>query len=270
MALINAVLSWLMKKRFHQIELFMKYPHEVQDEWFKKLINNGRNTEWGKKYDYKSISSPDTFRNRVPINDYDALKPYINRLRNGEQNLLWNSEIKLFAKSSGTTSEKSKFIPVSQEALEECHFKGGKDMLSIYCYNYPDTLIFDGRGLAMGGSSNITEINNENYYDGDLSALIVENLPYWAEFIRVPKKKVALMDKWELKIEEMARTTMNHNVTNILGVPSWTLLLLRRILEITGKKDVMEVWPNLEVFFHGGVNFKPYISQFKEIIPSSI
>ncbi len=269
MALINAVLSWLMKKRFHQIELFMKYPHEVQEEWFKKLISNGKNTEWGKQYDYKSIHSPEIFRERVPINDYNALKPYINRLRKGEQNILWNSEIKLFAKSSGTTSDKSKYIPVSQEALEECHFKGGKDMLSIYCYNYPDTLIFDGRGLAMGGSSNITEINNENYYDGDLSALIVDNLPYWAEFIRVPKKSVALMDKWEEKIEEMARTTMHHNVTNILGVPSWTLLLLRRILEITGKNDMMEVWPNLEVFFHGGVNFKPYVSQFKEIISST-
>ncbi|MCB0805884.1 MAG: GH3 auxin-responsive promoter family protein [Bacteroidales bacterium] len=267
MALINSVLSWLMKKRFHQIELFMKYPHEVQLEWFNKLINNAANTEWGKKFDYSSIQSRETFRERVPVNDYESLKPYIDRLRKGEQNILWNTEIKLFAKSSGTTSERSKFIPVSQEALEECHFKGGKDMLSMYCNNYPDTLIFDGRGLAMGGSHNITEINNENYYDGDLSALIVQNLPYWAEFIRVPKKSVALMDKWEEKIEVMATSTINHDVTNILGVPSWTLLLLRRILELTGKKNIMEVWPNLEVFFHGGVNFSPYRSQFDEIIP---
>ncbi|MFU8843084.1 MAG: GH3 auxin-responsive promoter family protein [Bacteroidales bacterium] len=267
MALINSVLSWLMKKRFHQIELFMKYPHEVQGEWFKKLISSGRNTEWGIQYDYKSIDSPEKFRSRVPITDYEKLKPYVDRLRRGEQNILWNTEIKLFAKSSGTTSEKSKFIPVSQEALEDCHFKGGKDMLSIYCNNHPDTYIFDGRGLAMGGSHRITEINNENYYDGDLSALIVQNLPYWAEFIRVPKRSVALMDKWEEKIEEMARDTMQHNVTNILGVPSWTLLLLRRILEISGKKNILEVWPNLEVFFHGGVKFEPYISQFQEIIP---
>jgi len=266
MALINSVLSWLMKKRFHQIELFMKYPHEVQMEWFRKLISNAENTEWGRKYDYASITNPDIFRERVPINDYKNLKPYIDRLRNGEQNILWNSEIKLFAKSSGTTADKSKYIPVSQEALEECHFKGGKDMLSMYCNNYPETLIFDGRGLAMGGSHNITEINNENYYDGDLSALIVQNLPYWAEFIRVPKKSVALMDKWEEKIEVMAESTINHDVTNILGVPSWTLLLLRRILEITGKSNIMEVWPNLEVFFHGGVNFAPYRSQFDEII----
>jgi hypothetical protein len=257
-----------MKKRFHQIELFMKYPHEVQEEWFKKLISNARDTEWGNKYDYKSIKSVRDFKNRVPVNDYDALKPYITRLRKGEQNILWNTEIKLFAKSSGTTSDKSKYIPVSQEALEECHFKGGKDMLSIYCNNFPDTLIFDGRGLAMGGSHRITEINNENYYDGDLSALIVQNLPYWAEFIRVPKRSVALMDEWESKIEKMASSTINHNVTNILGVPSWTLLLLRRILEITGKDNLLEVWPNLEVFFHGGVSFTPYVKQFEELIPS--
>jgi hypothetical protein len=269
MALINSVLSWLMKKRFHQIELFMKYPHEVQEEWFKKLITNASETEWGKMYDYKSINSVNEYKERVPTNDYEALKPYINRLRNGEQNILWNSEIKLFAKSSGTTSDRSKYIPVSQEAIEECHYKGGKDMLSIYCNNYPDTLLFDGKGLSMGGSHRITEINNEIYYDGDLSALIVQNLPTWAEFIRVPKRSVALMDEWESKIEKMAQSTINHDVTNILGVPSWTLLLMRHILDITGKNNILEVWPNMEVFFHGGVNFEPYVNQFRELFPSN-
>jgi len=268
MALINSVLLWLMKKRFHQIGLFMKYPHEVQEELFKKLINAAKDTEWGKKYDYKSIRSKEEFKTRVHVNDYESFKPYINRLRKGEQNILWNTEIKLFAKSSGTTSDKSKFIPVSQEALEECHYKGGKDMLSIYCNNNPDTHIFDGKGLAMGGSHRITEINNEIYYDGDLSALIVQNLPSWAEFIRVPKRSVALMDEWESKIEKMATSTIQHNVTNILGVPSWTLLLIRRILEITGTSNLMQVWPNLEVFFHGGVNFEPYRKQYENLIPS--
>jgi hypothetical protein len=268
MALINSVLSWLMKKRFHQIELFMKYPHEVQDEWFRKLIENGKDTEWGRMYDFKSIHHVDEYKNRVPVRDYETFKPFINRLRKGEQNILWNSEIKLFAKSSGTTADKSKYIPVSQEALEECHYKGGKDMLSIYCNNHPETFLFDGKGLSMGGSHRITEINNEIYYDGDLSALIVQNLPTWAEFIRVPKRSVALMDEWESKIEKMARSTINHNVTNILGVPSWTMLLIRRILEITGRKNLLEVWPNLEVFFHGGVNFEPYRQQYNELIPS--
>jgi len=268
MALINSVLYWLMKKRFHQIELFMKYPHEVQAEWFKKLISAGRDTEWGMKYGYASIDTREQYRERVPVNDYDGMKPYINRLRKGERGILWNSDIKWFAKSSGTT-DRSKYIPVSQEALEECHYKGGKDMLSIYCNNHPETVIFSGRGLAMGGSHRITEIDNEIYYDGDLSAIIMQNLPYWAEFIRVPRLKVALMDEWESKIEKMALSTVNHNVTNISGVPSWTLLLLKRILDITGKQNMTEVWPNLEVFFHGGVSFTPYRKQFESLIPTA-
>lgn len=270
MALINSVLSWLMKKRHHQIELFMKYPHEVQEELLKKLLFNGKDTEWGKRYGFNSILNRKDFVNRIPINRYEDIKADIDRVRTGEQNIFWNSEIKLFAKSSGTTSEKSKFIPVSLEALEECHYKGGKDMVSIYCHNYPDTQIFSGRGLTIGGSHQITEINNENYYSGDLSALIVENLPYWAEFIRVPKRSVALMGEWEEKINQMALTTIDHNVTNILGVPSWTLLLLHRILEITEKNNIKEVWPNLESFFHGGVSFGPYRQQFQELIPDNM
>jgi len=269
MALINSVVSWLMKKRYHQIELFMKYPHEVQSEWFKKLIITARDTEWGRKYDYKSINTYEDFRNRIPINDYDSIKDDIDLVMKGKQNILWPTDIRLFAKSSGTTSEKSKFIPVSTESLEECHYKGGKDMLGIYCHNFPETLMFDGRGLAMGGSHTIREVNNEEFYVGDLSALIIQKLPNWAEFIRVPKRKLALMDEWEEKIEKMAHATMPHNVTSLSGVPSWTLLLLNRILEISGKDNIVEVWPNLEVFFHGGVNFGPYRTQFESLIPSS-
>ncbi len=268
MALINSVLNWVIKKRIHQIELFMKYPHEVQSEWFKKLIITAKDTEWGRKYDYRSIQSVEQYKERVPLNNYESLKPYIEKLRLGEQNLLWPSDILWFAKSSGTTSDKSKFIPVSTEALEECHFKGGKDMLSLYVNNFPNTALFDGRGLAMGGSHTINEINNASYY-GDLSAIIIENLPFWAEFIRVPKKSVALMSEWEAKIEKLAEDTIPHNVTNLSGVPSWMLLLLKRILEKTGKMNILEVWPNLEVYFHGGVNFTPYIEQFKKLIPSS-
>ncbi|MEA3476728.1 MAG: GH3 auxin-responsive promoter family protein [Bacteroidota bacterium] len=268
MELINSVISWLMKKRMHQIELFMKYPMEVQSEWFKKLIIAGKNTEWGKKYDYASINSIETFKERVPLNDYDSLKPYIERLRKGEQGLLWPSDIKLFAKSSGTTNDKSKFIPVSNESLEECHYKGGKDMLSIYCNNFPETSMFTGRGLAMGGSHRISEINNDLYYDGDLSAIIIQNLPLWAEFIRVPKRKLALLDEWETKIDKMAHATINRNVASLSGVPSWTLLLLKKVLEITKSENILEVWPKLEVFFHGGVNFSPYEEQFKKLIPS--
>ncbi len=269
MAFINSVLSWIVKQRVHQIELFMKYPHEVQFDWFTRLISAAKNTEWGRKYDYKSITYMDDYKNRVPLNDYESMKPIIERLRKGEQNLLWPTEIKWFAKSSGTTSDKSKFIPVSMESLEECHFKGGKDLLSIYCTNHPDTLLFDGKGLAMGGSHQVIEINNESYYyDGDLSAIIIQNLPLWVEFRRTPNLSIALMDEWESKIEKMARATMHHNVTSASGVPSWTLLLFRRVLEITGKSNLLDVWPQFELFIHGGVNFTPYKEQFLSILPS--
>jgi len=268
MALINSVISWLMKKRIHQIELFMKYPHEVQTEWLRRLLYTARNTEWGRKYHFKSISTPAQFMNRVPVNDYEALKGSIDRLRKGEQNILWPSEIKWFAKSSGTTCDKSKFIPVSQEALEECHFKGGKDMLSIYCNNHAETKLFDGKSIAMGGSHQIKEVNNELYYQGDLSAILIQNLPGWAEFMRTPNLTIALMDEWESKIEMMAADTIQQDVTNISGVPSWTLLLFKRVLEMTGKKNILEVWPNFELFIHGGVNFSPYREQFRQILPS--
>jgi hypothetical protein len=258
-----------MKQRVHQIELFMKYPNEVQMDWFTNLIAQAKNTEWGRTYDYKSIVSPEEYKTRVPLNDYNSIKPYIERLRHGEQNLLWPTEIKWFAKSSGTTSDKSKFIPVSEEALEECHFKGGKDLLSIYCNNHPDTLLFDGRGIAMGGSHHVTEVNNESYYyEGDLSAIIIQNLPMWVEFRRTPNLSIALMDEWESKIEMMAKATIQHNVTSASGVPSWTLLLFKRVLEITGKTNLIDVWPNFELFIHGGVNFTPYREQFREILPS--
>ena len=268
MALINAVVSWLMKKRIHQIELFMKYPHEVQSEWLRKLLATARNTEWGKRYDFKSIVTPDQFKQRLPLFDYESLKGSIDRLRKGEQNILWPSEIKWFAKSSGTTSDKSKFIPVSQEALEECHFKGGKDLLSIYCNNHSETKLFDGKAIAMGGSHQIMEVNNESYYQGDLSAILIQNLPGWVEFMRTPNLSIALMDEWESKIEKMAMATIQHDVTNISGVPSWTLLLFKRVLELTCKSNILEVWPNFELFIHGGVNFSPYREQFKLILPS--
>ncbi|MEI6749320.1 MAG: GH3 auxin-responsive promoter family protein [Bacteroidales bacterium] len=264
MPIFNSVISWFIKKRIHQIELFMKYPHDMQGEWFRKLITAGRDTEWGRKYEYKSIRNYEQFRERVPLNDYDDLKPYINRLRKGEQNILWPSDIKWFAKSSGTTSDKSKFIPVSEEALEECHFKGGKDLLSIYCNNNPDTRIFNGKVLGLGGSLTIDDENAETYH-GDVSAIIMDNLPYWVELIRTPDISVALMNEWESKIERIAFITKDEDVTNISGVPSWTLLLLKRILEITGKKNIAEVWPNLELYIHGGVNFSPYQEQFRKI-----
>lgn len=268
MDLINSVLNWLIKKRIHQIELFRKYPHEVQAEWFKKLIVTAKDTEWGRKYDYKSIRDIAAFDERVPVSRYEDLKPVIDRLRSGEQNLLWPEEVKWFAKSSGTTAGKSKFIPVTETAIEECHYKAGKDMLSIYFDLYPESGFFEGKSLVMGGSGIIQEVSNTSYYEGDLSAILMQNLPYWAQFKRTPSLSIALMDEWENKLELMAESTLDHDVTSISGVPSWMLVLLKKILKKANKTDLMEVWPNLEVFFHGGVNFTPYRKQYEQIISS--
>lgn len=268
MGLLNSILTWVMKKRIHQIELFMKYPHEVQDEIFRKLIQTARYTEFGAKYDFSSITSYNQFRDRVPVHSYEQIFPYIERLMRGEQNILWPSEVKWFSKSSGTTNARSKFIPVSEEALEDCHFKGGKDLLSIYVNNYPNTKIFDGKGLGVGGSHQVNEHDpTATSYYGDVSAVIMQNLPIWAEFIRTPKLETALMSNWEEKIDKLARETSQENVTNIAGVPTWTILLINQVVALEGKKNILDVWPNLEVFFHGAVSFKPYRKLFKELIP---
>jgi hypothetical protein len=256
-----------MKKRIHDIDLFRKYPHEVQNELFQNLISTAKGTEWGKKYGYADGISVQEFQERVPVTTYEELYPYIERVMMGEQNLLWPSKIEWFAKSSGTTNARSKFIPVSPESLEDCHYKGGKDMLSIYVNLYPETKLFTGKGLSIGGSHRPSELNAK-VSCGDVSAVIMQNLPIWAEAMRTPPLKVALMDKWEEKIEKMVELTVQENVTSMSGVPTWTYVLLKRILEVTGKNNILEVWPNLELFTHGAVAFGPYRQLFKEIIPS--
>jgi hypothetical protein len=267
MPIINSIVSWINTKRLYEIDLFRKYPIDVQFETFTKLIKKAKDTEWGKKYDYASIQTLEQFKNRVPVQNYEDIKPFVERLREGEQNILWSSEIKWFAKSSGTTADKSKFIPVSKESLEDCHFRGGKDIIAIFTQNHPETQILTGKGLALGGAHQINKYSNESFY-GDLSAIIIQNLPFWAEFIRTPNLSIALMSEWEEKLEKMAEATIKENVTNITGVPSWTLVLLKLILEKTGKSNILEVWPNLDSFFHGGVSFIPYREQFKKLIPS--
>lgn len=258
-----------MKKRIHDIDLFLKYPFEVQSELFTNLIRNARKTEFGREFGFADIRSLRSYKEQVPIQTYEDIYPYIEKLLNGQQNILWPSEIKWFAKSSGTTNAKSKFIPVSQEALTDCHFKGGKDMLSLYFNNHPNSKMFTGKGLAIGGSQQINQFDsNSNSYYGDVSAVIMSNLPFWAQLARTPKLEIALMSEWEEKIEKMAATTIEENVTNIVGVPTWTVVLIQRILEITGKKHIHEVWPNLEVFIHGAVSFEPYEALFKKLAPS--
>ncbi len=270
MQLLNSFLTWVMKKRIHQIELFIKYPLEVQDEVLKKLLNTAQSTEFGKHYGFDDLINYDEYKNRVPVHTYEQLFPYIERHMRGEQNILWPSEIKWFAKSSGTTNARSKFIPVSPEALEDCHFKGGKDLLSIYVNNYPDTQIFSGKGLGVGGSHQANEFDpSSSSFYGDVSAVLMKNLPPWAQFIRTPSLEVALMTNWEEKIDMLSRETANVDVRHISGVPTWTVLLIQRIMELQKKSNILEVWPNLEVFFHGAVAFGPYRNLFKTLIPGN-
>jgi hypothetical protein len=262
----NSIFAWIIKKRLHQIDLVRKYPIEVQHELFERLILMARYTEYGLKHDFDSIDTYADFRKQVPLQEYEDLQPWVDRLIEGEQNLLWPTETKWFAKSSGTTSSRSKLIPVTRESLEECHYKGGKDLLAIYYDAIPNRKLYNGKHLIIGGSAQINPLSYDSYY-GDLSAIIVKNLPWWAELRRTPSKEIALMSEWESKIEKMALSTIEEDVYILAGVPSWTMVLSNKILEITGKSNLKEVWPNLELFMHGGVNFEPYREEFKRLIP---
>ena len=263
--LINSIASWVLKQRIHQIELFLKYPHEVQEELLMNLIRGNENTLIGKDYGFASVKSYQTFTERVPISGYEDLEPLIERTRKGEQHIFWHTPIKWFAKSSGTTNAKSKYIPVSSEALEDCHYKGSKDLLCLYLNNNENSELFIGKSLRLGGSSQIYEDNNT--YFGDLSAILIENMPIWAEFSSTPSNKVSLMSEWESKIAAIIAETTNENVTSFAGVPSWMLVLLNKVLAETGKESLLDVWPNLEVYFHGGVSFDPYREQYQKIVP---
>lgn len=262
----NSIFSWLIKKRIHQIDLFKKYPIEVQQELFQKLLKDGAYTAWGEQHRFKEIKDYQQFRNQVPLQDYDTLKPYIEEVMKGKHSVLWPNETKWFAKSSGTTSDRSKLIPVTEESLEDCHYKGGKDLLSMYYMNFPNRKLYKGKHLIIGGSTQLNPLTDNSYF-GDLSAIIVNNLPWWAEIRRTPSKEIALMSDWEEKLEKMAWSTIDQDVYILAGVPSWTLVLAKRILEITGKKNLKEVWPNLELFMHGGVHFEPYRAEFEKLIP---
>ncbi len=265
--IINSLASWVLKQRIHQIELFIKYPNEVQEELLMNLIRASENTEIGLNYDFSSINTYTKFSERVPVSTYEDVQPLFERTRQGEQNIFWETPIKWFAKSSGTTNAKSKFIPVSNEALEDCHYKGSKDLLCMYLNNNENSEMFLGKSLRLGGSSQIYEDNHTFF--GDLSAILIENMPIWAEFSSTPNNRISLMGEWESKITAIINEVKNENVTSFAGVPSWLLVLMNRLLEETGKGNLLELWPNLEVYFHGGVNFEPYRDQYQKLVPSS-
>lgn len=263
---VSSILSWFLKKRKHQLDLFVKYPVEVQHELLLNLLKTARDTEVGKFHDFRTISNYTKFSEIVPIQKYETIEPMLERSRKGEQNIFWPTQIKWFAKSSGTTNSKSKFIPVSDESIEYCHMNAGKDMLCLFLNNNPEADLFSGKSLRLGGSSAVYE-DNDTYF-GDLSAIIIENMPFWADFSSIPNQKTALMSEWEEKLNIIVQESIHEDITSLAGVPSWMLVLLNKVLDVTGKDNILEVWPNLQVYFHGGVNFTPYREQYKKLIPS--
>ena len=265
--LFNSIASWLLKKRYHQIELFIKYPAEVQQEVLHQLLEIAEDTEIGRKHEFHTITNYKTFTERVPILSYEEVEPLIERTRKGEQNIFWPTAIKWFAKSSGTTNAKSKFIPVSNEALEDCHYKSGKDLLCLYLNNNENSQLFTGKSLRLGGSKELYE--DKGSFFGDLSAILIDNMPFWAELSSTPSNKVSLMSEWESKMGAIIHESIQENVTSLVGVPSWMLVLLNSVLEETGKEHLFQVWENLEVYFHGGVSFNPYLDQYTKLLPRS-
>ena len=264
--LVNSVASWFLKKRFHQIDLFLKYPNEVQNELLINLLSISKDTEIGKKFDFKSIRDYSEFARRVPVSSYENYQNLIERSMKGEGNIFWPKPINWFAKSSGTTNAKSKFIPVSTDSLEDCHYAAGKDLLCMYLNNNENSNLFNGKNLRLGGSKELYEENGTTF--GDLSAILIDNMPLWAEFSSTPSNKVSLMSNWEYKMQAIVNETINENVTSLAGVPSWMLALLNNVIKTTDNKTILDIWPNLEVYFHGGVSFLPYLDQYKSIIPS--
>ena len=264
---LTKIIRGAFVSRQKEIERYDKEAEALQMEVLHYLMSNAKHTEYGRKYSFGAVGSYSDYASHVPVNTYEELKGYIDRMRHGECDLLWKGSVKWYAKSSGTTNDKSKFIPVSHDGLQHVHYAGGKDAVALYLRNNPDSRLFDGKSLILGGS------HSPNYgvadsLVGDLSAILIENINPLANLVRVPKKATALLSDFEIKRDRIARETINKNVTNISGVPAWMLSVLTRVMELTGKKHLEEVWPNLEVFFHGGVAFTPYRKQYEQLITS--
>jgi hypothetical protein len=265
MKLLSPAISKFARLRLNTIEQWMEHPLETQRHVLQHLITEGQNTEFGRKYKFNQTFRIRDFKAAVPIHSYDDLKPWIDRMLQGEEQVLWNTPVEWFAKSSGTTSDRSKFIPLSQQSLDENHYQGSKDLITLYYHHHPESDLLTGKGLVLGGSHQVGQLNDDIKF-GDLSAVLLQNTPFWGDWIRTPELSIALLDEWENKIEQLAQSTILENVTSVSGVPTWTLVLFKRILEMTGKTTMKEVWPELEVYIHGGVSFTPYRNQFEKIV----
>lgn len=264
--IINKIVSKYLTYRYSSIEKFIRYPFEAQDRVFNYLIDSGKRTQWGQQYDFFNIKNYQDFTKRVPVSVYDELKPWIQRMMHGERDVLWPGLIEMFSKSSGTTEDKSKFIPTSTENLLDCHIKGGWDAATILYKNRPDSKLFAYKNLILGGSLQNFD-PNPDVKIGDISALMMTNMPYLGKAFHTPDIKTALLPDWNQKIPLMSQIASKEDVGAIGGVPSWLLVLLKEILKVSKKENLNQIWPNLEVYFHGGVNFAPYRKQFKDLIP---
>ena len=269
MKLLSPVISRLARMRLWGVENWISFPISAQRNVLQHLVTQAQYTEFGRKYKFSRLFTIKDFKERIPIHEYDDLRPYIQRMMAGEENILWNTPINWFAKSSGTTSDKSKFIPISEESLKDIHFKASKDVVTNYYKNFPDSDLLTGKSLVVGGSHQVNNLVEDIQY-GDLSAVLMQNTPFWGNWIRTPELSIALLDEWESKIEKLAQSTIDENVTSLAGVPTWTIILIKRILDISGKKTLKEVWPNLELYMHGGVSFTPYVEQITKLIGAPI
>lgn len=267
MDILTKIISPFFARRQRAIESFGKRAVDIQRQQLRYLLDKARNTAWGKRYAFAEISGYDTFRERVPLQDYEDLHPFIERMINGERDVLWPSTVRWYAQSSGTTNDRSKYIPVTPDILRRCHYAGGFDTVALYLHNRPDTRFFSKKGLILGGSHSPSPLN-ERAHCGDLSAVLLQNLNPLVNLIRVPRKEIILMDEWERKIEAIVENTWKEDVVSLSGIPSWMLVLIKAVLQHAGKETLHEVWPNLEIFFHGGVGFEPYRAQYERLIPS--
>ncbi len=264
-------LTPLVRRFFaHRVRTIQSYPEQgemLQRQVLARLIRQATHTAFGERHDFSCITSYESFAQRVPLNDYESLKTDIDRMRHGESNILWQGKVRWYAKSSGTTNDKSKFIPVSNQGLQQLHYAGGRDSVALYLHHNPESRLFTGKSLILGGSHQ-PNYDSTTSRVGDLSAILNENASPFVRLFRVPSKRVALLEDFEQKRDLIAQETLRANVTSIAGVPSWMMAVLMRLMEISGAKDLTEVWPNLEVFFHGGVAFTPYHEQYLRLIPS--
>ena len=262
----SKIISFLIKNRIKKITWCSDNPHYSQTDILNFLIKKAKATKFGLDHNFNKIKDYESFKSYVPVRTYEEFLIYIEKCLANEKNIIWPGHINWFAKSSGTTDANSKYIPVSREFLYNGYIKAGKDMLSIYENNFSEKSIYKGKGLMLGGSFS----NKKKYLLGDVSAILLNEFPSWVNFHRVPSLKTALLENWEVKLNKIIEESIDQNITNITGVPSWMLILLNKILEKSGAKTISDLWPNLEVYFHGGINFSPYKNSFNTIIGKEI